>query len=273
MGKQMKTARIPKFSATDALTGILMEHGMSVHPDADMFPKMSENGIKELAADIKAHGLREAITAKGKEIWDGRHRLIACALADVKPQFVPPPKGVTASQFIIGKNILRRHLTTNQRRDLAAKLLKMNPEKSDRAVAEQVKLSPPTVAKIRKEEEGRENILHVEKHTDSKGRKQPASKPKASRGKPTLEELADALRKPKVAASPEISADERRAKMAALDTAEKIRQTKDPVAEFKHACRHWLEQMNPEQKKEAIAFFYEFLKLVPQQLVPQEQLH
>ena len=166
----------------DALAKFAKDHGwkeITIHKDCGMFPMMPEDELRQTAQDISAHGLRESVTIKsnGKSgvLWDGRNRFVACAMANVTPLWTSPPKGVTAHDFIVSANIMRRHLTTEQRAALAAKLLKVNPAKSDRAVAKQVKLSPPTIAKIRKKEERRENILHVEKHTDSKGRKQPAS--------------------------------------------------------------------------------------------------
>lgn len=258
----------------------LKKEGMTVHEKCDMFPMLSANELIEMAQDIKAHGLREPITAKGKQIWDGRNRLVACAIAKVKPRFVEPPEGVTAEEFIISANIMRRHLTTEQRTVLAVEVLRANPTKSDRAVAKQVKLSAPKVGKIRKQVEGRENNLHVDKRTDSKGRQQPAHKPKpkkdngigaainaatnglvASTGKPPTKPIANIKNEllPPVQTD-EISTDEHRAKMAALDTADQIREEKreekDVVAEFKKAVTFWLDLMNDDQKKQARDFLF-----------------
>jgi hypothetical protein len=75
----------------------------------------------------------------------------------------------------------RRHLTVEQKRDVIAALLKANPTKSDRTIAKQAMTHHHAVAKVRLEEEGRGNISHVEKRTDSKGRKQPAKRQKAAK--------------------------------------------------------------------------------------------
>ena len=250
--------------------------GYEVHPDADLFPMLGEMERSDLARDIQAHGLQEPIVAKGREIWDGRNRLVACWDANVKPTFKEPPAGVTAHDFIVSANIMRRHLTTEQRSNLAAKLLKINPARSDRAVAKQVKLSPPKIAKIRKEEERRENILHVEKRADSKGRKQPASKPPKNVNNPpgqsakfSAKQIKDAIanREERLGPGPEVSAEERKGQMAAIAAADSMRSTKpDALAEFKHACRLWLEKMNDEQKKEAIAFLCKYLNLAPRNI-------
>ena len=68
--------------------------------------------------------------------------------------------------------------TSEQKRDLIGKLLKANPEASDRTIAKQTKVDNKTVAKARAKLEGREEIPHVEKRTDASGRKQPSAKPK-----------------------------------------------------------------------------------------------
>jgi hypothetical protein len=76
----------------------------------------------------------------------------------------------------ISINIRRRHLKPEERRDLIAKLLKADPEQSNRQVAEQVGVDHKTVASIRTEAEARGEIPHVETRTDKQGRQQPAKK-------------------------------------------------------------------------------------------------
>jgi hypothetical protein len=60
--------------------------------------------------------------------------------------------------YIISKNIHRRHLTAEQRRALIAKLIKAQPEKSDRQVAKTAKVDHKTVAGVRSEIEGHGEI-------------------------------------------------------------------------------------------------------------------
>ena len=86
------------------------------------------------------------------------------------------PRWPTSTSF--SANIHRRHLTSEQKDDVTAKLLKAKPEKSNRAIAKLVKRDGKTVAKVRRELERREEIPHVETRTDAKGRKQPARKPR-----------------------------------------------------------------------------------------------
>jgi len=78
--------------------------------------------------------------------------------------------------YVISANLHRRHLTAEQKRDLIAKLIKATPEKSDRQIAETVKVSLTTVGTVRAEIEATGDVSKLDTRTDSKGRKQPARK-------------------------------------------------------------------------------------------------
>jgi hypothetical protein len=82
--------------------------------------------------------------------------------------------------YVISANIHRRHLTAEQKRELIANVLKVQPNVSDRAIANITKVDHKTVAPIRAEMEGRGEIPHVETRTDSKGRQQPVHKSKTT---------------------------------------------------------------------------------------------
>jgi ParB-like nuclease domain len=150
------------------------------HPLADLFPLMEGEEFDALVADIKAHGLREPIVLLDGKILDGRNRYRACLAAGVEPtrekHFSAHHSTGEALAFIISRNIHRRHLTAEQKRDLIAKLIEVAPKKSDRAIAKQAKVDGKTVASVRREKEARAEIPHVETRTDTKGRKQPAKK-------------------------------------------------------------------------------------------------
>lgn len=153
------------------------------HPLADIFPLMEGAEFDALVADIKAHGLHEVIVLYEEKILEGRNRYRACVAAGVpvklgRVQFHGDTDPVA---YVISKNIHRRHLTAEQKRELIARLLKIIPEASDRQIAKQAKVSDKTVGAVRREKEARAEIPHVEKRTDTKGRKQPAKKPPAER--------------------------------------------------------------------------------------------
>jgi hypothetical protein len=93
-----------------------------------------------------------------------------------------PWGGPVADPYVLARsyNIERRHLSIEDRRNIAAELLRAAPNRSNRSVAAEVKLDDKTVAAVRKEAEARSEIPHVENRADSKGRSQPATKPKAA---------------------------------------------------------------------------------------------
>jgi hypothetical protein len=76
---------------------------------------------------------------------------------------------------VLALNIHRRHLTAEQKRDLIAQVLKLQPETSDRKIGEAVKADHKTVASVRAELESTGEISPVEKRVgaDGKARKQP----------------------------------------------------------------------------------------------------
>jgi ParB-like chromosome segregation protein Spo0J len=218
-----------------------------IHPLAKEFDMMGESEIKTLADDIKANGLQVPITRKDNVVWDGRNRLKACEKAGVPPRFVEPPPGIDAATFIISANINRRHMSAADRRRVTAKLLKLNPGKSDREIAKATKQDKKTVAKVRRQEEDVGAIPHVDTRTDSKGRQQPASKPKLVASPPVA---------PAPIQAPEVSIEDRKAQHAVLEAPPEDR----PLNEFKHACNHWVPKMNKEQVVAAVAYLQQCIE-------------
>lgn len=104
------------------------------HPVAELFPLMDGNDLAQLVADIREHGLLEPIVMADGMVLDGRNRLRACELAEVEPVFVDwVPDGMTPTEWVISKNLHRRHLTTPQRAALALDLLpKLEAEAHER---------------------------------------------------------------------------------------------------------------------------------------------
>jgi hypothetical protein len=76
--------------------------------------------------------------------------------------------------FVKSVNVHRRHLTAGQKRDAIAELLKVNPTRSDRQIAEMVKASPTVVGKVRAEKEATGDVSTVDTRIDKRGRSQPA---------------------------------------------------------------------------------------------------
>jgi ParB-like nuclease domain len=179
---------------------------LDIHPAAELFPLMSKTdpaALKELAEDIKKHGLRSPIaliSRNGKKLLiDGRNRLDALALAgfevikngklnedifggkhgrgyyyNAKLCFDCTDAEITS--LVISANIHRRHLSAEQKRKLIAELIKLHPEKSDRAHAADLKVDKNVVSRARKKVEATGAGAPVEKRTgrDGKARRMPA---------------------------------------------------------------------------------------------------
>src|SRR5437899_1622037 len=148
------------------------------HPLAHIFPLMEGEEFNELVVDIKKHGQREPIVLYEDKILDGRNRYRACLEAGIQAVAVERDDQIDDPvSYVISANVHRRHLTAEQKRDLIAKLLVAQPEKSDRQIAKLAKVDHHKVGKVRKEEEDVGKIPHVAQRTDTKGRKQPSHKP------------------------------------------------------------------------------------------------
>jgi hypothetical protein len=97
---------------------------VNAHPAAALFPLMDGFDLRQLADDISTHGLIEPIVLCDGQVLDGRNRLRACEIAGVEPSFVEwQSNGVGAVEWVVAKNLHRRHLTTAQRAVLALDLL------------------------------------------------------------------------------------------------------------------------------------------------------
>jgi hypothetical protein len=172
---------------------------LPIHPAAELFPLMSSEELRELGADIKANGLKNPIVlwfpdheSNKPELLDGRNRLDAMDAAGI-PVVCDDWRGGGTHQlqvnwrevyaptdphaYVISANIRRRHLTTAQKDELIAKLLKADPKKSNRQIAKMVDRSHPHIAKVRDHLEKTGDVVTVTTSIDTKGRQQPAHKP------------------------------------------------------------------------------------------------
>jgi hypothetical protein len=163
------------------------------HPLADLFPLMQGEAFDALVADIKANGLHEKIDLYQGKIVDGRNRYRALRQLGIEPDDRYFRKAIYAHTiggeigshernnddavlaYVVSRNIHRRHLTAEQKRDLIAKLVKAQPEKSNRAIAKQARVDDKTVGAVRRQLESTAEIPQLEKTVgaDGRARKQP----------------------------------------------------------------------------------------------------
>lgn len=96
-----------------------------VHPAAKLFPMLPQPELKELAADIRKHGLLFPIILFDSMVLDGRNRLVACGMAGVNPEFEKYHGDIPPTEYVLSTNLHRRQLTITQRATVAAEALPM----------------------------------------------------------------------------------------------------------------------------------------------------
>lgn len=92
------------------------------HPLADMFPMIPEAERKLLADDIVTYGQRDPIILLDGMVLDGRNRQWACGFAEIEPIY-EQYAGDDPLNFVLSKNLHRRHLTESQRALIAAAIV------------------------------------------------------------------------------------------------------------------------------------------------------
>lgn len=94
----------------------------AIHPLAMAIPAMTDEEYRELREDIAKHGLVEPITLHEHMVLDGRHRLRACEETGTEPRF-EEFSGGSPAEYVMSKNLRRRHLTPSQRAAIAVAFL------------------------------------------------------------------------------------------------------------------------------------------------------
>jgi len=145
----------------------------SIHPLAEKMPPMSEQEFSALVDDIAENGLLEPITLYQGMVLEGRHRYKACIQLGYKfkeTNFVALATGDPLA-YVVSKNIMRRHLTAEQKRELIKALLEEKPNASSRMIARLARVSHHTVEDVRQEVEATGQIAQLEPEgsTDQSG--------------------------------------------------------------------------------------------------------
>lgn len=132
------------------------------HPAADLFPMMQGKQWKEFKEDIQQNGFQESVTLYKNQILDGRNRYKAAVelnmLDDLPISEIDEDYQFDPFQWVISRNLHRRHLNESQRANIAAKLAKLKhgdvaSQKHDMQIctstkqaAEMLQVSPRSVA-------------------------------------------------------------------------------------------------------------------------------
>jgi hypothetical protein len=101
---------------------------MPIHTVAHLLPEMSAEDYAGLVSSIRRDGLLEPIWTYEGAVIDGRHRLKACAEAEVEPRFQEWQGGGSLVEFVLGLNLHRRHLSSSQKAVLALEVEKVLAE-------------------------------------------------------------------------------------------------------------------------------------------------
>jgi ParB-like chromosome segregation protein Spo0J len=153
-------------------------------------PDHSAEDGERLFSAIKEEGrvYQPVLVDPADNVIEGAHRLVYAKKAGLPLSAVPITVVDDVNTKEAGRrltrmlNLARRHLNAQQRREAARAALAESPDKSDRQIAEEVGVSPSTVAARREEMEQEGAIAEPEKVSDKRGRKQKkrkAKKPKA----------------------------------------------------------------------------------------------
>jgi ParB-like chromosome segregation protein Spo0J len=158
-------------------------------PDLEDIQKswpLTDYEYQSLKDDIKAHGIRHPVLIyeDGGQLYIlagfHRHKIAREIGLDTVPveYYAGADTRDARRQYAILENMARRQVTTETKKALAKIYLEGNPRASDRVIGKITGLDGKTIAQVRAEMVRRAEIPHVVKRADTRGRQQPATKPK-----------------------------------------------------------------------------------------------
>ena len=103
---------------------------------AMLFPEMAPEDYQQLVASIREQGLLDPIALWRGEVIDGRHRQRACIEVSVVPRYEHLDPETDPVEYILAKNLARRHLDATQRALIAHGLSRDSRPGGDRRSAE-----------------------------------------------------------------------------------------------------------------------------------------
>jgi ParB-like chromosome segregation protein Spo0J len=215
-----------------------VSNDLAYHPLADLRPRdtskyqlmpdMSPAEFETLKADIARRGVVVPIDVdETGEILDGHHRYRAWA--ELKKNEPPPiivREGLSEQEkraFARKNNILRRHLTREQVRQLIAEQLKDSPDWADNRVADELGVDGKTVGSVREELEATSEFPKLDRLVGKDGKSRPRKQPRERR-KPDVAALKG---KPERAMNPKVA--------SRGDAAKEVAELKARIAELETA--------------------------------------
>lgn len=99
------------------------------HPAAELFPMMPQDQYAAFKEDIRKNGFEQNIVLYKGQILDGRNRYKAAVelnmLEDLPIAEMDDDTKIDPYQYVVSRNLHRRHLSESQRAKIAAKLAKL----------------------------------------------------------------------------------------------------------------------------------------------------
>ncbi len=99
---------------------------MEFHPAANIFPLLEDEELDGLRESIKQHGQQEPIVVFDDKILDGRNRYRAIlTIPEIEPWYQEArlAPGGSPTDYVITRNLHRRHLDTGQRAMIAGRVI------------------------------------------------------------------------------------------------------------------------------------------------------
>lgn len=163
--------------------------------DYQVMPPLSQEDFEILKADIRERGVQVPIELdEDGNILDGYHRMKACEELGIVDYPTVIRDGMTEEEkrsHARRLNLMRRHLSQEQKRKLISEQLTEAPEKSDRQTAAALGVSHVTVGVVRREMESGGQIDHLKTVRGADGKEYP----RQNERQPKLRESADTCTK------------------------------------------------------------------------------
>ena len=108
---------------------------MKFHEASDIFPLMQGDDFKLLKNDIAKNGQHEPIIIFQNQIIDGRNRFRVCQELGIESPSIEWEENGSLIDFVISKNLHRRHLNESQRGMVAARIANLKKgQRQDRQI-------------------------------------------------------------------------------------------------------------------------------------------
>lgn len=104
--------------------------GKKIHPFVNLFPKMNSKEYETLKEGIRRNGQIEPIMLHEDQVIDGYHRLRVCKELELEPKYAELDRQASILDYVISKNLQRRHLNSGQRATIAVVIEKHLAEKA-----------------------------------------------------------------------------------------------------------------------------------------------